>query len=128
MNGVFDEDIAMALELIAENGQVCDWHKDVTTLGNEDRPWLGGETATEVLHPSICFLPATDGASGFGITKFRRPGDDIPSFSTFGLMGAVDFEPLVTDKVMRDGVPLVIVAIDKLKPNEQTLLYILSIA
>jgi hypothetical protein len=127
MNGVFDDEIATALELIEENGEVCDWHKDAVVLDDPDSPWLGGDSTPDVKHPSICFLPATDGASGFGITKFRRPGDDIPSFSTFGLMGAVDFKPEVTDKVLRGGQPLVIVAIDELKPNEQTLLYILSI-
>jgi hypothetical protein len=127
MNGVFDDEIQTALELIAENGQVCDWHKDTTDLDDADRPWLGGDTVPDVKQPSICFIPATDGASGFGITKFRKAGDDVPSFSTFGLMGAVDFDPEVTDKVVRGGTPLVIVAIDKLQPNEQTLLYILSI-
>jgi hypothetical protein len=127
MNGVFDDEIQTALELIEENGQVCDWHKDVTTLTDADRPWLGGDDVPDVKHPSICFIPATDGGSGFGMTRFRKAGEDVPSFSTFGLMGAVDFEPELQDKVLREGEPLVIVAIDKLKPNEQTLLYILSI-
>jgi hypothetical protein len=126
MDGVFDEEIEMALELIAENGQVCDWHKDTTTLTDPDRPWLGGDTVPVVKQPSICFIPATD-SGGFGITKMRKDAD-VPAFSTYGLMGAVDFNPQVSDKVLRDGTPLVIVAIDKLKPNEQTLLYILSIA
>jgi hypothetical protein len=125
--GVFDDEIATALELIEENGQVCDWHKDAVVLTDVNRPWLGGDSVEDVKHPSICFVPATDGASGFGMTKFRERGDDVPSFSTFGLMGAVDFEPELQDKVLRDGVPLVIVAIDKLQPNEQVLLYILSI-
>jgi hypothetical protein len=128
MIGVFDEEIATALELIEENGQVCDWHKDTVTLTDPDRPWLGGDPVPDVRHPSICFVPATDTPSGFGLTKFRREGaDDAPSFSTFGLMGPVDFEPQVADKVIRGGTPLVIVAIDKLQPNEQVLLYVLSI-
>jgi hypothetical protein len=127
MNGLFDDEIATALELIEENGQVCDWHKDTVTLTDPTQPWLGGDSVPDVKHPSICFVPATDGASGFGLTKFRKPADDVPSFSTFGLMGAVDFEPAINDKVMRGSEPLVIVAIDELKPNEQTLLYILSI-
>jgi hypothetical protein len=126
MSGVFDDEVATALELIAENGQVCQWHKDTTALADPQRPWLGGASVPDVKDVSICFVPATDGASGFGMTKFRQR-EDVPAFGTYGLMGAVDFEPKVTDKVMRGGVPLVIVAIDELKPNEQTLLYVLSI-
>jgi hypothetical protein len=126
MDGVFDDEIATALELIEENGQVCDWHKGEVTLADPDRPWLGGDAVPDIRQVSICFLPATDGASGFGLSKYRA-GEDVPAFSTFGLMGAVDFEPELHDKVMRGGTPLVIVAIDKLQPNEQTLLYILSI-
>ncbi len=127
MIGAFDDEIETAQELIAENGQVCQWHKVVTTLVDAERPWLGGEDVPTVHNPSICFLPATDGGSGFGITKFRNAGDDIPSFSTFGLMGAVEFDPQVGDKVLRDGVPLVIVAIDTLAPAEDPILHILSI-
>ncbi len=126
MNGVFDEEIALALELIAENGMVCQWHKEVVTLADPDQPWLGGASVPTVKTPSICFLPASDGGD-FGAIQLRK-GDDLPSFSTYGLMGAVDFEPLLGDKVMRGGEPLVIVAIDKLQPNEQVILYILSIA
>jgi hypothetical protein len=125
--GVFDDEIATALELIKENGQVCDWHKDGVVLVDPNRPWLGGNPIEDIRHPSICFVPATDGASGFGMTKFRAGGEDVPSFSTFGLMGAVDFEPKLHDKVLRGGAPLVIVAIDELRPAEEVVLYVLSI-
>ena len=124
--GVFDGEIATALELIAEFGQVCQWHKDPVALSDPDRPWLGGDSIVQVYSPSICFLPASDGASGFGMSKFRK-GEEVPAFGTFGLMGAVAFEPQITDRVLRSGSPLVIVGIDTLKPNEQILLYILSI-
>jgi hypothetical protein len=126
MDGVFNDEIATALELIEENGQICDWHKGPVVLTDPERPWLGGAEAVDVHHPSICFLPATDGNLGFGLSKLRK-GEDVPAFSTFGLMGAVDFDPKIGDKVLRGGTPLVIVAIDKLQPNEQILLYILSI-
>lgn len=126
MAGVFDDEIAMALELIAENGQVCDWYKQSVELEDEDKPWLGGTNTPTKYTPSICFVPATSGDSGFGITKFRKD-TEVPEFTTYGLMGAVSFTPQVTDLVERNSQPLVIVSIDVLQPNEQIILYILGI-
>jgi len=125
MIGQYDRQIATALRLIAQYGMVCQWHKDTLVLDDPTKPWQGGGGAPAVKTPSIVFIPATDGASGFGLSKFRD--GETQSFSTFGLMGAVDFEPLTTDSVYRDGQPLVISAVDVLKPNEQVVLYILSI-
>lgn len=125
--GVYDEEIADALELIEEHGQVCEWHKDGVVPDDPDRPWLGGERVPVVKNPSICFLPATDGASGFGISKFRKEAADTVAFSTFGLMGAQDFTPEVRDRLVRDGSPLVLAAVDTLAPNGEVILHILSI-
>jgi hypothetical protein len=123
----YSEDIAMALELIEEDGEQVVWQKVTTQLADPDQPWLGGGDSAPVNHtPFIVFVPATDGASGFGISKFRQ-GEEQTAFSTFGLMGAQDFDPQTTDVVLRGGQPLVIKSIDTLKPAEQVVLYILSI-
>lgn len=126
--GVYDRPIATALRLIAKYGQVCEWRKTGVVVPDDPaRPWLGG-SQSQVLHqPSIAFVPATSGASDFGLTKFRQGGGDSASFSTFGLMGAQDFTPEVVDKLTRDGEPLVIVAVDTLAPNGEPILHILSI-
>lgn len=125
MKGAYDDEIATALELIAEAGQVCAWHKEgELTLTDPNRPWLGG-TPSEVIHnPSIVFVPATDGGSSFGLTKFK---EGVPNFTTFGLMGAVGFEPKPGERVMRGTMPLVIVDVDALQPAEDVVLYVLSI-
>ena len=124
MIGAYDDEIATALELIAEAGQVCSWYKDQPTGGDPDRPWIGHDNIPIIYQPSIVFIPATAGASSFGITKFKEGDAD---FSTFGLMGAVPFVPEPRDRVLRGTVPLVVVAVDKLQPAEDVLLYVLSI-
>jgi hypothetical protein len=124
--GAYDDDIAMVLELVEEAGQVCEWHKDVVTPTDPDRPWLGGVPDPQVHHPSIAFVPPAEMRFGYGMTSF--PADEqVARFSTFGLMGVQDFEPLPTDKVLRDGVPLVIAAIDVIRPAEDPVLYVLKI-
>ena len=126
MIGAYDEEIATALELIKEAGQVCVWRKQTTAVADPDRPWLGG-VDTPVDHtPDIVFIPATDAPSGFGLTKFRK-GEDSLVFTTFGLMGPQDFEPAVNDVLLRDGVPQVLAAVDVLRPAEEVVLYVLSI-
>ncbi len=122
--GQYDDEIATAQELIAEAGMMCEWTKEIVAPTDPDRPWLGGEPTPLHYHPMIAFLPATDGASGFGMTKFK---DGVANFSTYGLMGAVSFIPQVGDKLTRGNQPLVIVDIDELKPAEDVLLYVLSI-
>jgi hypothetical protein len=124
--GVYDRQIETAKRLIARYGQQCQWYKDTIVLDDPTRPYLGGGTTSVIKTPSIAFIPATDGASGFGISKFNDAQGTI-DFSTFGLMGVQDFVPLTTDRVLRAGVPLVIKSVDVLAPNEQTVLYILSI-
>lgn len=123
--GAYDDDIATALELIEEFGQQCVWRKEVVAR-DPDQPWLGGNQTSDDHQPFIAFIPATDGSSGFGLSKFRQGTDDV-AFSTFGLMGAQEFTPEVTDTVLRGGTPLVIAAIDTLQPAEDVVLYILSI-
>ena len=124
--GYYDEDVATALELIEEAGVQCVWKKQSTTLDDADRPWLGGDDDPDSYDPFIAFIPATDTSSGFGLTKFRQ-GEDVRDFSTFGLMGAQDFTPEVTDTLLRGGVAQTIVAVDEIKPADQVVLYILSI-
>lgn len=127
MSTVYDEDIAAALEMIQEFGQLCTWQKQVSTPTDPAHPWFGGEAPPQDFNPYIVFLPATDSASsGFGLTKFRK-GEDVPAFSTFGLMGAQDFTPEVADKLFRAGLALTVVGVDTIAPADKPVLHILSI-
>lgn len=125
--GVYDRSIETALRLIERYGIQCEWRSGDVTPADPDRPWLGGERVPGVHNPFIAFVPATDGSSSFGLTKFRE-GSEVEGFTTFGLMAPQDFEPQVTDRVTRDGSLLVIKAIDVLKPADVPVLYVLSIA
>lgn len=125
--GVYDRQVATAKRLIAKNGKQCQWTKMTTVLDDPAKPWAGGEDVPQVFAPRIAFLPATDGASGFGITKLRD-ATQTAKFSTYGLMAAQDFTPDVVDMVTCNGVPLVIIAVDTLAPNkDEPILHILSI-
>lgn len=120
----YDEDIAMALEMIQEAGQQVQWQKTTTVLIDPERPWLGGNETTTVHTPFVCFVP--EGSGDYGMSQFI-PQTEVGKYSTFGLMGVQDFEPRITDTVLRDGQPLVIETINTLKPASQIVLYILGI-
>jgi len=123
--GVYDRAIETALRLIAKYGQVCQWRKDVTTLVDPDKPWLGGTSEPFIYEPSICFLPAGSATSGFELVQFND--GQVGEFSTVGLMGVHNFEPSVTDVVTRGDQQLVIKKVDALRPAEVPVLYVLSI-
>lgn len=123
--GAYDDEIATVLELIEEAGQQCVWRKRTTDPDEADRPWLGGDDDSTEYQPFIAFVPATD-AGLFGMTKFRQ-GEDVPKFSTFGLMGPQEFTPEVGDVLLRDNVPQVLAAVDTLRPAEDAVLHVLSI-
>jgi len=123
---VYDRPIATALRLIEKYGVECEWRKSEVVSADPDKPWEGGSQVPDTFNPFICFLPATSGASDFGLSKFRT-GTEQEGFSTFGLMGAQEFNPEITDRLTRDGNVLVLKAIDTLNPADQVVLYILSI-
>lgn len=123
--GVFDDDIATALELIEENGQLVKWRQlsNNDTDDETDKPW---KTDTEAVTPPtdfdvhICFLPI----DRVGAQSLRYlAGTEVAVGSMYGLMGAVDFEPSIKDVVIRDGKELAISSIDLLSPNGQKILY-----
>lgn len=120
----YSDDIATALELIAEYGQKCDWHKDSITFDDPDKPWKGGSNNPSVYQPFICFVPA-DGTM-FGMSKYAQ-AIERGVFTTFGLMAPTGFEPDLSDKLVRSGKTQVVFAIDVIQPAEQPVLYILSI-
>jgi hypothetical protein len=125
--GAYDDDIAAAREAIEEDGQVCQWVKQVTTLTDEAAPWLGGATEETSNDVPIVFVPANASGSTFGLTKYRG-AIEAGDFDTFGLMAPpVGFVPELGDKVLRDGAPLVLVTLDALRPAQDVVLYILGI-
>lgn len=123
--GTYDEEIEAAREAIEEDGQLCQWVKQTAALHDPAKPWLGGN-AQEIAHEvSIVFVPASGGM--FGLTRYRA-AIEAGDFTTFGLMAPPSgFAPALGDKLLRDGVPQVLVNLDTLRPAEDVVLYILSI-
>lgn len=118
--GRFDRQIATALKLIKKNGQTVTWRNIPPTTPDPVKPWLpvGGIPVDH--SPLICFLPLDLQGKEF-IASLG--GTEAVTGTFYGLMGNVDFNPLVTDIVFRDGVALDIESIDLLSPNGQKILY-----
>ena len=123
--GAYDEDIAAAREAIEEDGQLCQWVKQVTTPVDAVRPWKGSTTQDVPHDAPIAFVPAS--GSMFGLTRYKA-AIEAGDFTTFGLMAPPEgWVPALGDKVLRDGAPLVLVNLDTLRPAKDVVLYILSI-
>lgn len=121
----YSQEIADVLEMIEEAGVQCEWRKGDLTPDDQSRPWLGGDNEPDQpFTPFIAFIPAVDHNFGFGIEKLSQGST---SFSTFGLMGAQDFTPEVSDSLTRKGKPMTLVAVDTLAPAGDPVLHILSI-
>lgn len=119
------EFVAMAREMIAEDGMVCQWRKQVVTPIDPDKPWAGSTTVDTVKDVPIAFVPASGNL--FGLTRYRE-AIEAGEFTTFGLMAPpVGWVPEPSDLVTRDGQPLVLRNVDELRPAELVVLYILSI-
>lgn len=131
MAGVFDSDIAVAKQLIAEYGQTCYWQKPAPVVTAVP----GYPTAGDLPDPVECTI-AFFSAKDLGFSRNLGDGyhrgqneamPDIPANAEIGLMvGDVDFEPASNDTVRR-GSPtaerLPIVSIDRLAPNGTPVLY-----
>ncbi len=119
--GKFDRQIATALKLIEENGQLIKWRIINDPVASDPTtPWILDEAVTEDKDAYICFLPVdrwTMQSLGF------MPGTVIPAGLEMGLMGSQEFNPDLKDVVIRDGKELRIDTINILSPNGQPILY-----
>lgn len=118
----FDRAIATAERLIARNGQAIKWRIVKDAAAPVQTPWKPGEAADEDKDAIICFLPVDKESRQ--LFTFLRGQSDVPTGYTLGLMkGNIDFEPSLTDVVVRDTKLLRIKSLDLLSPNGQKVLY-----
>ncbi len=117
----FDKIIETGLRLIRKNGQQVDWYVR-STQDTSEKPWEGGSPPPPVKHtPFVCFVPVE---SKEDLAAFRfMTNIDVQVGSTFGLMGAVDFDASGNDYVVRDGKQYTIRKLDKLAPNGQVVIH-----
>lgn len=118
---VYDDDIEMALEMIAESGQLVTWRQinDASPV-DPTEPWKPGKTTPTDFDATICFFPVDkDTAKSFSTVK----GSEIPKGCTLGYMGQAPFVPNLKDVVIRNGKQLRIVDFDVIAPNGEIILY-----
>jgi hypothetical protein len=121
--GVFDEEVATALELIKEFGQQVTWRQPVSTADAAE-PWKAGTQTTTEHKPYICFVPVNNAQWRKFMALLK--GTEVPVGRLAGLMGAQKFKPTLKDVVIRNGATLRINDIDELNPNGQVVLYTLE--
>lgn len=123
----FARQIATAQRLIKKNGQAVVWVEKPSPAGvNPQNAWHGDNVTAETRHANVmvCFVPVE---SKEDLAAFRFLHDtDVQVGSTFGLMGAVTFNPTANHYIVRDGETLNIRRLDYLKPNGKPVLYLVE--
>ena len=130
--GVFDDDIAIAKEMIAEFGQDCWWQKppSLNTGGIPGYPVAGA--LPDPIPCKIAFFSPTDMARGVLQFLDMIPGTEVADNTQIGLLaGGVSFTPENTDGIRRgadDADTVSIIKIDLLAPNGTPVLYTITVA
>lgn len=122
-SGEYSRAIATAQRLIAKKGLRCTWHSN-RQQENAEKPWRPlDNNDTPVVVPML-FLPT--GRVG---DEFRSllQGTEIPQGAEMALMGAVTFEPALTDTIQRFGQTLRLKTIDRIAPNGLPVLWVLGV-
>jgi hypothetical protein len=119
---IYDRQIENAKRLIKAKGQLVIWSQTNIAIGA--KPWLSSIPTSVNHNVSIVFLPQSRTMMEF----FRYlKGTDIPIGSMIGLMGAVNFEPKLSDIIIRPNDELKIKSISPLAPNGDIIFYQLEI-
>lgn len=121
--GVYDEEIAVAQELIAEFGGVNTWNERITPASvDSDNPHIPGNPVVTAYTVRIAWLPWDQEARATftRLTGLDNPGDGY----LYGLMGAVAFTPTTTAQItLPEGGIVKCTALDRLAPNGEIVLW-----
>lgn len=131
MAGVFDDDIATAIELIEEFGQHCFWRKPAPIVEAEPGYPEEGDTP-DPIPCTLAFFSAKDLDRGVQDYLSAMPGTEVPDNAQVGLMaGGLSFTPETVDMISRgsaDADPISIISLDILAPNGTPILYFVRVA
>lgn len=116
----FDRQIAVALRLIAKNGEPITWRTQTDPVVDPATPWSPQPSIVVDNTATICFLPV-ERVSMESFSHMLRT--EVPKGLVLGYMGQVAFEPNIKDVVLRHGKELRVMNIDVLSPNGQFILY-----
>lgn len=116
----FDRQIAVALRLIAKNGEPITWRTQPEPVVDPATPWNPQPSVPVDNTATICFLPV----ERVGMESFSHMlRTEVPKGLVLGYMGQVPFEPNIKDTVIRHGKELRVMNLDVLSPNGQMILY-----
>ncbi len=119
--GEYDHAIATAQRLIAKKGQTVTWQvRENGVSVDAETPWKPEDAPVVEHQVSIVFLPYN--RSNYEFLKMMT-GTEVAVGKTYGLMGAVGFDPVLKDTIVRDGESMGVATIDVLAPNGQPVLY-----
>jgi hypothetical protein len=120
----YDRQIAGALRSIAAKGEICLWEKpaDADPAAQPWREVREGEPP-DPIQCTIAWFPPDQQQM-----KFAQDNGGIPEGFEIGLMGAVEFEPLVGERILRSrGDSVVLWKREQLSPDGEPILHTLWI-
>lgn len=122
----YESEIATALELIAEAGKEVIWRKKVP-LVDPAKPWLPPSSVQDVDYQcTMVFLPFKGNDPKYKTEAWSALIGDTTTGITKALMGAVPFEPSITDVVVVGTKVYTVLPFDVLAPNvDEPILYTL---
>lgn len=124
--GVFDRAIKSAERQIEKYGQAITWRVvNVGVPADASKPWRPSVAADVDEPATICFLPMN--RENKKLYQYLAGTNTVPTGYTMGLMkGNVTFTPKLKDVVIRGTETYRIKNFDPVKPNEQTVLYLID--
>lgn len=128
VSSVYDDDIAAAVEMITEDGQLCTWTAKDETVDTTDR-WKPASSVsnTEYEDVPIVILPI----NRVLFESFRRVQNDVevPQGRVTGyLPGACGFTPKLKDTVeLANGNVYAVMFYDVYEPDGNPILYVLQL-
>lgn len=132
MAGVFDDDIAVAKELIDEFGQDCWWQKPAPVDDNSVPGYPTDGVAPDPVPCKIAFFSGRDLNRGtFEFLQQMGLSLEVPDSGEIGLLaGGITFTPEMTDTLRRGAVDAAensIEKVDRLAPNGIPILYYVTL-
>lgn len=120
----FADDIAAALEMIAEDGEACVWSKPAASDPNA-KPWRDKRIGEPTDYPvSIAFFSPADIKRGVGMAATFVVGTETVTATQVGIMaGGQDFDVEVTDTLLRTSGKAQIIGLDNIAPNGIAILW-----
>jgi hypothetical protein len=125
---VFADEIAMATEMIQENGELCQWVSNSNLTPNPSQPWKTTAPSPLPDNPKVYIVFTSPGMKLSSLVHLLQ-GTSIPEGGPSGLMAQVPFEPAINDEVIRSsGERLTIKDFNIVSPNGEVILYKLDFA